>query len=169
MGTNIKNLYGEDALRKIKELADKADICMFASALDKKPISVRPMSTQEVGEDGVISFFSRKDSDKNVDIQMDNKVQLFYANKDSAEFLSIYGEAEIMEDPAEAKRLWTPLAKTWFNEGADDPQLTIIRVHPVDAYYWDTKSNKVVSFLKIVAGAVTGHEFDDSVKGKARI
>lgn len=47
---------------KIKELAKKADICLFTTTLTKLPLTTRSMSTREVDDDGCLWFFSRKDS-----------------------------------------------------------------------------------------------------------
>ena len=41
----------------------------------------------------------------------------------------------------------------------------ILEVRPQGGYYWDTKHGKVVSFLKIAAGALTGKTLDDSIEG----
>ena len=155
-------------MKKIKELADAADICLFVSNLTELPLSARPMSRQHIDDDGTLWFFSEKSSHKNVHIQQDNRVQLFFSNRNSSEYLSLYGIAEILTDPAKAKELWSPIAKTWFNGGPDDPSLTIIKVTPQDGYYWDTKHGKFVSLLKIAAGAITGKEMDGSVEGKIK-
>jgi general stress protein 26 len=127
------------------------------------------MSTQEVDEEGNLWFMSKKSSEKNEEIQQDDDVQLFYSNKSSSEYVSVYGKATILQDKAKAKEMWSPILKTWFTEGVDDPELTIIKVTPADAYYWDTKNNKTVALLKMVAGAVTGKTMDDSVQGKINI
>lgn len=162
---DVQNLSRAEANEKIKELAEKADSCMFTTNLKELPLTTRPMSTREVDEDGCIWFFSRKSSDKNREIEKDNRVQLFYANTSSYEFMSIYGEATIIQDEAKAKELWSAIAKTWFNEGYTDPELTIIKVEPKQGYYWDTKDGKVVSLVKMVAGAITGKEIETGVEG----
>ncbi len=162
----VQNLSNTEAVKKIQEIAKDAAICLFATNLSSLPISTRPMATQKVDDDGNIWFLSSKSGHQTNDINQDSRVQLFYADKSSSEYLSVYGEATILYDRELAKELWSPIAKTWFTEGVDDPDLSIIKVTPSDAYYWDTKNNKVVSLIKILAGAVTGKTMDDGVKGK---
>ena len=58
------------------------------------------------------------------------------------------------------------MPKGWFNEGKDDPELSILRVHVADAYYWDTKSNRMIQLVKIAAGAVMGKPLDDGIEGQ---
>src|SRR5688572_25621861 len=137
---DTKDLSNTEAIEKIQDIARDADICLFATNLTHLPISARPMSTQKVDDDGNLWFLSSKSSAHNEEIEMDNRVQLFYSHKGSSEYLSVYGEATIMVDREIAKELWNPIVKTWFPEGVVDPELTIIQVVPSDAYYWDTKN-----------------------------
>jgi len=168
MDTKIEDVRQADAMKKIKELADAADICLFTTNLTELPLSARPMSRQRIDDDGTLWFFSDKSSHKNLHIQQDNRVQLFFSNRNSSEYLSVYGIAEVIKDDVKAKELWSPIAKTWFNGGPEDPSLTIIKVIPQDGYYWDTKDGKLVTLLKIAAGAITGREMDGSIEGKVK-
>ena len=65
MGTKIEDVHHQKAMKKIKELADAADICLFATNLTELPLSARPMSRQKIDDDGTLWFFSEKDSHKN--------------------------------------------------------------------------------------------------------
>ncbi len=165
MGDEVKDLTRQDANKKIKELAEKADICLFTTNLTQLPLTTRPMSTRAVDENGDLWFFSRKGSNKNEEITADNRVQLFFSNNSSYEFLTLYGIATIIKDDAKAKELWSAIAKTWFNEGYDDPELTLLKIVPKDGHYWDTKDGKIISLFKMVAGAITGKEMNNSVEG----
>lgn len=165
---NIENLRKEDAARKIKELAMDAKVGLLTTNLSQLPLSVRPMATLDVDDAGNLWFMSRFD-EKLRHIEEDNRVQLFYCNQSSSEYLSIYGQATVFKDRQKVEELWTPIAKTWFNEGKDDPQIHVIKVAPQDAYYWDTKTNKIVSLIKIAVGALTGNEFDDGRQGTLKV
>jgi general stress protein 26 len=161
-----KNLERRAGIEKMRELAMDAKICHFVTALNQKPLNSRPMSTLEVDDAGTFWFMSGKGSHKNEEIFDDPEVQLFYSNSGSSEYLSVYGYAEIIKDRKKLEELWSPIAKTWFNEGKDDPELTIIRVQAADAYYWDTKNGKMVQLIKIASGAIMGKPTDDGVEGK---
>lgn len=161
---STQNLYGAPAARKIKELAEKANTCLFITNLTQLPLDGRPMSTIKVDEEGYIWFFSKNNSEKNNDIMIDNRVQLFYANPDTSEYLSVYGVAKIMKDVKKTEELWNAYAKVWF-EGKNDPTLTIIKVTPEQGHYWDNKNGKVIQLLKIMVGAITGKKTDDGEHG----
>lgn len=164
-----KNLSFTEGIQKIKDLAEAANTCHFISNLTELPLNSRPMATQKVDDEGNIWFFSKNDSNKNMDISKDDRVQLLYANNSNYEYLSIYGNATIITDRNKIKELWTPIAKTWFHEGKDDPTITLIKVEPHDAHYWDTKSNKMVSLLKIAVGAIVGKTLDNGVEGEIHL
>lgn len=167
---SIENLTKEKAVEKIQELAKDANICFFVTNLTSLPLSARPMGTQTVDEEGNIWFFSKEDSNKNMEIENDDRVQLFYCNNGSSEYLSVFGHASISKDHDKIEELWSPIVKAWFPEGKDDPTLSLIKVNTTDAYYWDTKSNKLVSLIKIAVAAVTGKPGDDDgVEGTIKL
>ena len=164
-----KNLENKEGIDKLKELAKSADICMFATHYNYDSLAARPMSTQDVDDEGVFWFFSQASSNLNAAIGSDNRVQLFYSNLSSFEFMSLYGKATIIKDDAKAKELWSSIAKTWFKEGYDDPELTLIKFDPDDGYYWDTKDGKLISLIKMVAGAISGKELNSGIEGRIKV
>ncbi len=101
--------------------------------------------------------------------EADDRTQLLYANTGNYEYLSIYGRAEIVYDREKVEQLWTAMAKTWFSEGKDDPRISLIKVIPEDAYYWDTKNNKMVSLIKFAMGAMgITPKNDGGIEGKLK-
>ena len=166
--TDIKNISGTEAKEKICELVKETDICMFCTNLAQAQMSTRPMSTQGVDKDGTIWFFSDRNSHKDGEIRADNRVQLIYANTSQQHYLSLFGSAEELRDQAKIDELWTPIVKTWWQGGKDDPSLMLIKFIPQDGYYWDTKHGKMFAFAKMLASVVAGREMDDSVEGQVK-
>ncbi len=167
--SNVKNLENHKAIAKLKELAESIKVCMFCTKLSTVPFSTRPMGISEVDADGKLWFLSPRDSNKNEDIQQDEQVQLIFSDPSGSRFLTVYGEADIYTDQRSIDRAWTPLAKAWFTEGKEDSNISVIRVHPHDAYYWDTKNGKVVSLIKIAAAALTGATMDGGIEGELEL
>jgi general stress protein 26 len=166
---HIRDYEGKEAIDKLKKLAEDARICMFVTYIGKEPSPSRPMALQQVDENGALFFFSAASSEKNFQLQNDSGVQLYFANGSASEYLSIYGRATISQDRAKIHELWNSWAKTWFQNGPDDPDLTLIKVQPISCEYWDTKHNKAVQLLKIAASMVTGKTMDDAVEGELRV
>lgn len=166
----FKDLSGPEAIKKLKLLGEKAETCFFCSNINTGlPFSTRPMAAQKIDDDGNIWFLSAKDSHKNEELVRDPFVQLLFQGSPHSDFMSVYGIAEISEDKSKIDELWNPMVKAWFTEGKDDPRITVIKVSPTQAYYWDTKHGTLVAFLKIAASVVTGKTMDDSVEGRLEI
>ena len=164
--SDIQNLTHEEGKAKLKKLIEDIGICQFTTNLSQVPLAARPMATSEVDEDGNLWFISKDGSDKNTDIEMDNRVQLFYSKNNASEYLSVYGEATIIKgDKAKIEKYWSSMANNWF-DGKEDPSITLIKVVPKDSYYWDTKSNRYISFSKLIVGAITGNGAEVGVKGE---
>lgn len=66
-----QDLSGAEAGQKIREIAKDTRTCMFQTGLDSFPGDTRPMSIQEVDEDGTFWFLSSTESEKNRDIARD--------------------------------------------------------------------------------------------------
>ena len=169
LSDHYESVSGSHAAEKIRSLANSARYCLFGTDLRHPPITVRPMTVQSVDDAGYLWFLSGRTTHTNQQIAADPQVQLFFANPASSEFLTLEGRALISDDYELRKRHWTPIAKTWFNGGVDDPDLTVIQVIPTGGYYWDTKHGKAIASLKIVVGAVTGKTIDDSIEGSVRL
>lgn len=167
---NHKDLFSSEAVAKIKELAEDIKMCMFCTELAERPIPTRPMAVQEVDDKGNLWFISSAQSNKNFEIKHDDSVQLIFAKNADSHFLSVYGNATIYTDKEHIDDIWSPVAKAWFEEGKNDPNVTVIKVSPATAYYWDTKNGKMISMLKIAAAAVTGDKADNvGVEGKLNV
>jgi len=167
--SNVKNLYNEDAVKKIKDFVNDIKVCMFCTNVTHLPFRTRPMSTLEVDEEGNLWFFSAKSSDKNDEIKDNDTVQLIYAKNSDAHFLTITGQATLVHDKAKKDELWNPIVKAYFPGGKEDPNLALIKVKPVAAHYWDTVYGKMVTWLKMATSAVTGNQADVGVEGKLKI
>ena len=155
--SNTKDLNNKEAIDKLKSLVEDITICLFCTDLKTDDGSTcRPMSAIKVCDQGNIWFFSEKDSDKNKAIANDKNVQLFFSHPAKSSYLVVNGEAEIIFDKTKIEELWTPVAKIWFKEGKDDPTISIIKVKPSNAYYWDTDGNQMINLLKMIASVATG-------------
>jgi general stress protein 26 len=163
---DTKNLATTDAIKKMKELAEKINICMFCTNVDSQPFETRPMGTQKVDDLGNFWFFSAADSHKNEEIKDKQHVHLIYADPGSSEYMNVCGQATVSRDRQKIEELWNDFAKAWFKGGKDDPNLTVVKVTPTKAYYWDTKYGKAATMLAIAASAISGKTMDAGVEGE---
>lgn len=164
---DTRSLHDQAAIDKIKELAE-GKMCLFCTYENGEIVS-RPMSTQGIDEDGTIWFFSRKDSEKNEQIDEDYTVHLMYMDTGKQQYLSLSGHASIVVDKQKTEELWDPIARAWFEKGKDDPALSLLRVTPEEGHYWDTKNGKLISLIKIAVAALTGKQMDGGVDGDLKV
>lgn len=164
-----QNLANQEAIKKLKDMAEEIKICMFCTYNAQHVMETAPMSANEIDDDGTFWFLSTKESTRNADIEANGATNLIFAQPSNSNYLAVRGRSEIVEDRKKIDDLWNPIVKTWFTEGKDDPRISVIKFTPEEAYYWDTKHGKMVSFLKIAVGAVTGKTMDDGIQGKLKV
>jgi|SRR6476661_4241120 len=163
---HIKPLTGKEAIDKLREIATKAETCFFCTNIKTGlPLTASPMDLLEVDDEGNLWFMSMKDSTKNQEIQADPFTHLFFQESKHSGFLNIYGITEISYDKQRIEELWKPLHKVWFQGGKDDPQISLLKVFPTQAYYWDNKHGDMVAFAKMAVSMVSGKTMDDSIEG----
>ena len=164
-----KNLSNEEALNKFKKLVKDINVCMFITNYPNKE-HTRPMATIEVDEKGSLWFFTDVRSIKVEEVSSDHTVHLVYAHPGKESYLDIWGNATVIKDKAILKDKWSPIVKAWFPKGVDDPNLALLQVYPQDVYYWDAEAGRMVSFLKILAGVVTGKSaLSNDAQGKLKV
>ena len=163
---NREDLRGTEAIERIRDMVDKAETCFFCTAVSRGSSgATRPMAVQKVDGDGTLWFLSAADSHKNRELEEDPAVRLFFQVSEHAGFMTLTGRARITRDRRKIRELWSPILKTWFTEGEDDPRITVIAVSPTGGYYWDNKHGKAIAGIKMMVGAAIGKTLDDSIEG----
>ncbi|WP_414052000.1 pyridoxamine 5'-phosphate oxidase family protein [Macrococcus animalis] len=124
----------KQAYDELFELIEKNDIAMLTTIQDDKLVS-RPMSYQEVDDNGDIWFITTRDTEKAQEILSDERVNVAFAQKG---FVSISGNAELVNDDSKKKEYWNKAIEMFLNTDYDDPNITLIKVNAESAEYWAT-------------------------------
>ncbi|SFC75546.1 General stress protein 26 [Parapedobacter composti] len=163
---STENLQREEAIGKLKDMVDKTEIGMLCTFVPESdyPHAV-PMSRQEVDENGHIWFLFSSESDTHAHLQQHNKLSLLYSDIKGYNFLSINGYGNISQDQSRIDSYWSKMLESWFEQGREDPRIRVLEVVPQEAHYWDNKTNKLVTFLKMAATAVSGAQLDIGRQG----
>jgi general stress protein 26 len=167
--SNKKNLYDKEAINKIKEMVSDITTCMFCTEVEGVPFRTRPMATVAVDDDGNLWFFSNKASDKNDEIKDNDTVQLLYAENSDSHFLTVTGKTQIIWDKEKINEYWSPAMKAYFKGGKDDPDISLLKVTPEEAHYWDTINGKMITLLKMATSAVTGMKANIGLEGNIKV
>lgn len=165
----IQDLQGAQAVERIRSVVKETQTCFFCTRVGGGASDgVRPMSVQRVDANGDVWFLSAVDSHKNVELSRDDAVTLLFQGTEHSDFLALTGPATVTQERDVIRGLWTPLARTWFTGGVDDPRISAICVHPRTGYYWDNQHGNVVAGIKMLVGAALGKTFDDSIQGRVQ-
>jgi general stress protein 26 len=106
--------------------------------------------------DGTLWFFTKKSSPKVGEIQQNlGQVNVSYSDPNKMSFISVSGKAELVDDKAKLKELWSSYLKVFFPQGLDDPDLTLMKVTANYGEYWDSPSNKMVQLYAMAKAAAT--------------
>ncbi|MBN8784414.1 MAG: hypothetical protein ABS85_12320 [Sphingobacteriales bacterium SCN 48-20] len=167
---STENLHNDEAREKLKDLVDKIDVGILCTYPTDQPyVHAVPMSRQEVDEEGNIWYLFSSESDTFKHLQENNKVSILFSQVSDYSFLSLNGVATVSQDKARIEKYWNKFVEAWFEKGKEDPRIRVMKVQVDDAHYWDNKTSKLVTLLKVAASAVTGKKLDIGREGELNV
>lgn len=160
-----------DSPEKLWDLIRHIRFAMFTTRHENGHLHSRPMTTQNAKDDegDRLWFFMSRSGDPVSDIAADSTVNIGYADPGKDCYVSVSGEARVVEDTAKKKALWSKMSEAWFPDGMDDPDLALVEVAITHAHYWDVKTNKAVQLIKMGVASVTGNPPKMGETGEVRM
>jgi len=156
----------DEARIKIREMIDAIGIAMFVTH-DGERMRSRPM--QHVALEGdTLWFFTKAGMPKVEEIGSDGRVLLGYSAPNRQDYVSVFGQAEVLQDEAKAKAIWSEAARIWFPNGPTSPDLAVIKVTIDGGEYWDANAWSLVFAYGYAKAMLTGKTPDGGDMGKAR-
>ncbi|WP_375426220.1 pyridoxamine 5'-phosphate oxidase family protein [uncultured Friedmanniella sp.] len=149
---------------KLAELVQDIKVAMLTTTDDEGHYVSRPMAHQLVEDDSDLWFFAERDS--HVVGHVAQRPHVGITLSSSSTWISIDGEAEVVEDVAKAKELWNSWVEAWLPQGPEDPSVVLLKVNAHSAEYWDTPGGRVASILSFVKAKATGETYDGSENKK---
>ncbi|WP_128547887.1 pyridoxamine 5'-phosphate oxidase family protein [Larkinella soli] len=143
-------------LDKLRDRIKDIRICMLTTQEADGDFHTRPMATHDMDPDGSLWFFTYENSNKVDEIRQNPRVALAFADTDSEVYVSTTGYAEVVKDRGKIDELWSDILKTWFPNGKDDPEITLLKVTTNAGEYWDRPGGKMVKLFEMAKGALTG-------------
>ncbi|MBC8153140.1 MAG: pyridoxamine 5'-phosphate oxidase family protein [Bacteroidetes bacterium] len=154
-------------LKKVKELVGDIRTAMLTTIDEGGHLVSRPMACMQMDEQGNFWFFTQKSSPKVEQIeQHEQQVNLSFADTGDASYVSVAGTATELDDRAKIDELWSDMAKPWFPEGKEDPQLTVLKVTPHLVEYWDSSASRMVRYAEMARAIVTGDTYKEGENKK---
>lgn len=167
---STENLHNREAIDKLRELVDKIDVGMLCTFVPESdyPHAV-PMSRQEVDDQGNIWYLFSSESETCANLERNNKISVLFSHAGDYNFLSINGFSDVSRDKERIEKYWNKMMEGWFEKGKDDPRIRVLKIIPLEAHYWDNKSNKLITLLKVAANAVSGSKMDIGREGELNL
>lgn len=152
------HLNGDEALTKVRDLLKHFRSAMMVTRSDNDELHARPMGL--LGDaskfEGSLWFFSEDASAKTKELKNDTSVSLIFQSDAHSAYLHLVGDAATVTDRAKMEELYTPLIRTWFPKGLEDPRLTLIRFDADHGQFWDSPGGMLQVLAAFTKAVVTG-------------
>jgi general stress protein 26 len=162
-------LSGAAAVDKIRTLLKEFPIAFMITVLNGD-VRARPIGI--VGDhaafDGSLWFITDRRSAKVSAIASGAVTSLVFQDDDRGTYLHMTGHASVVEDVAKLRELYTPVQRTWFPDGLDDPNMTLLRFDLQEAHYWEGHQSIARLIVAFAKSAVTGQPGKSGDVGIAR-
>jgi general stress protein 26 len=143
-----------DEIERLRVLIDKARIGIITTIDADGHLVSRPMAIKEREFDGDLWFFTEDPSHKTAEVRANPQVNV--ALQSGKGWVSLSGDAQVVQDAAKIDELWDTGAEAWFTEGRNDPKVALLRVVAHTAEYWASDEPKPLVLFKYAKAAVTG-------------
>ncbi len=118
---------------KLHENLKQFENAMLTTQLPSGQLHARPMVIAHTDDELDVWFLSDAETGKIDEIESNPQVAVVM-QKDGA-FFSLSGTAELIDDKAKVRQLWTPKLEKWFSDDAD---LCAVKVNVSEARFWDS-------------------------------
>jgi len=152
----------DNKFSRLRNMVEHIKIAMLTSLDEKGNLISRPMAVQKMDNEGVIWFFTKKNSTKTNELEKDERVNLTFSSLDKQLYVSVSGAAREDADRVKIDELWNSEVSKWFPYGKDDPSLTLLRVEIHLGEYWDVANNKMIELFNIVSSLTNENSFQPS-------
>jgi general stress protein 26 len=165
-----EQLIGDAALTKLRELLADFPVAFMVTVSDGN-VRARPVGVVGNREefDGTLWFITDRRSHKVAEISDGAQTTLLFQNDKDGSYAHMRGRATIVEDREQLAALYTTIQRTWFPDGLEDADMTLIRFDVDDADYWDGHDSTVRTAVAFLKSIVTGQPGRDGNTGVARL
>ena len=147
----------------IREIVKDVKFAMMTTVTNEGHLHACPMTTSETSLGArEIWFIGDKTTQAVANIKNNAQVNLSYVSQDSKDYVSINGEAKLVEDQTKLDELWSPIYNAFYEHGKEDENVQLIKVVPNGAEYWRSASG-IISAAKMAAAAIQDGKTADNL------
>lgn len=132
-----------DAIVQLRDQLKSIRFGMLTSLGGEGDLYSRPMTLQELDDNGSLWFFTSDDQPLAHQLSVNPQANITFSEPAKDLYISLAGEASLLKDRGRAQQLWSPAVAAWYPGGIDDPHLTLIRFDTSTAEIWDVDTNQM--------------------------
>jgi len=119
-------------------------------------LTSKPMHLLELDEQGQFWFYCQAPVLAHEFSNQYERANLSFSDESSSRYVSVACSGELVRDRTRIHALWSSLAKPWFPEGPDAPDLACLKFAPLRAELWDGPGNRLTQALAFAASVLAG-------------
>lgn len=126
-------------------------------------LHMQPMAPQLDRRTKTIWFFAKKDSELVETIGPDAQAHFCVVGKNHDYHACVAGPIAVRLDPAKRDEYWNSIVEAWFDDGKDDPMLTMLALKLVDGKIWASTDSTLSFGWEIARANLTDDDPDVGV------
>lgn len=134
-------------------------VVMMTTVVDGKA-RTRPMSGHIDREGHRLLFVTHSHTGPIEEIDLGQTVSIAISDEDHNFYAAIECEASRIDDAELLRSIWNPITGAWFPGGPDDPDVTLLALHPISAEIWNGPSSGVMIAFKLATAKILGRTPD---------
>ncbi len=151
--------------QEFEEILDEFQTAVLTTRGPDGHYHARPMEMQAHDGGEAIWFATSSGSEKCRDIRGDPQVGLsFHEGAHGADYLSVSGRAELVDDRSKVRELWRAGWRAWFPEGPEQHDLVLIKVLPEHVEWVKPRGGRLRSLAVMARNALTGSRGEPAQK-----
>jgi general stress protein 26 len=153
--------------RKVAELIKGQRFGFLTTTTPEGTLTSRPMTLQEVEFDGDLWFFAERGSHPVLHVAASPQVNVGVGS--GGTWVSLTGQARVVDDVAKKKELWNSAVEAWFPNGPEDRDVVLLKVEGDSAEYWDSPGGRLATAFSFVKAKATGERIDSGENEKVEL
>ncbi|TFV67810.1 UNVERIFIED_ORG: pyridoxamine 5'-phosphate oxidase [Bacillus sp. AZ43] len=154
----------DEQTRKVAELISGERFAFLTTITIDGKLTSRPMTLQQVEFDGDLWFFAERDGNPAKHVAASPQVNVGVGSGGS--WVSLTGDAVVVDDPAKKRELWNSAVEAWFPQGPDDDSVVLIKVEGESAEYWDAPGGRLATAFSFAKAKLTGQRIESGENEK---
>lgn len=145
--------------QRIWNILNDHPVVMLTTVVDGKA-RTRPMSGHVDRDAHRLLFITHSHTGPIEEFDPAGTVSIAISDEDHNFYAAVECEASRIDDADLLKQIWSPITGAWFPGGPDDPDVTLLALHPISAEIWNGPSSGVVIAFKLATAKILGRTPD---------